>query len=122
MTPSTFCRRLPAPLRGSGVAFLGCIEKLDSEGLERALLSLLLLSLFLVALGGCLRGALLMLLVALVIVEEGFDCLLPQGELRGDVHQFVGLGRGLATQLADQVLTGGSSKECLNNVGVSDIG
>jgi hypothetical protein len=41
------------------------------------------------------RGALLPLPVTLVFVEEGFDRLLPRSELHGDVHQFVGLGRGL---------------------------
>jgi hypothetical protein len=110
-------------LRGSGVAFLGCGDKLDGEGLRWALLYLLLLlTLLRVALGGRLGGALLLLPIALVLVEEGFDLLLPRSELCGNVHQFVGLGQGLATQLADQVPTGGSSKECLNDVGVGDVG
>jgi hypothetical protein len=53
-----------------------------------------------------------MLPAALVFVEECLDCLMPRRELRGDIHQLVGLGWGLATQLATQFLTGGSSKEC----------
>jgi hypothetical protein len=68
------------------------------------------------------RGVLLPLPVTLVFVEEGFDRLLPQSKLHGDVHQFVGLGRGLATQLANQIPTGGPDEECPNDVGVGDVG
>jgi hypothetical protein len=67
------------------------------------------------------RGAFLSLIVPLVLVEEGLDRLLPQSKLHGDVHQLIGLGRGLATQLADQVPTSGPGEECPNDVGVSDI-
>jgi hypothetical protein len=108
-------------LRGLGTAFLGSGKKLGGEGLVWTLLCLLLLALLWVALAGRLRGALLPLPIALVLVEEGLNCLMTQSKLRGNVHQFISLGQGLATQLADQVPTGGTSKECPDDVGVSDI-
>jgi hypothetical protein len=79
------------------VALLHCGDKLGGEGLELALLRLLLIVLLGVTLGGRLGGALLSLPVPLVLVEEGLDRLLPRSELCGDVHQFIGLRRGLAT-------------------------
>jgi hypothetical protein len=101
---------------------LDCGDELDGEGLGWTLLRLLLLPLIWVALGGRLGGALLPLPITLVFVEEGLDCLLPRSELRGDVHQFVGLGQGLATQFADQIPIGGPDEECPNDVGVGDVG
>jgi hypothetical protein len=80
---------------------LGCGDELSGEGLRRTLPCLLLLTLLREAWGGHLEGVLLPLPVTLVFVEEGFDRILPQSELHGDVHQFIGLGRGLVTQLAD---------------------
>jgi hypothetical protein len=85
-------------------------------------LRLLLHALLRVAFGGRLGGALLPLPVTLVLVEEGLDRLLARSELRGDVHQLVGLGRGLATQLADQILIGGPGEECFKDIGVGDVG
>jgi hypothetical protein len=110
------------PLGASGVALLCCGDELGGEGLGWALLRLLFLALLGVVLGGRLRGDLLSLPVPLVLVEDGLNHFLPQSKLRGDVHQFIGLGQGLATQLADQIPIGGPSEECSNEVGVDDVG
>jgi hypothetical protein len=87
-----------------------------------ALLRLLLLVLLRVALGRYLEDVLLPLPNAIVLVEDGLDSLLSRSEVGGDVHQLVYLGGGLATQLADQIVVGGTSEECSNDVGNGDVG
>jgi hypothetical protein len=67
-------------------------------------------------------GILLLLPAALNLVEEGVDCLLARSELRGDVHQLICFGRGVAAQLADQITATSTSKECSDDVRVSDVG
>jgi hypothetical protein len=102
--------------------FLGRGDNLGGEGLMWTLLRILLLALLRVALGGRLGGAVFSLPIALAIVEEGLHCLLTRSKFCGDVHQFIDFGWGLATQLADQISAGGTSKECSDDVEVSDIG
>jgi hypothetical protein len=110
------------PLGASGVTPLSCGDKISGEGLMLALLRLLLVVLLGVALGGCLGSILLSLPVAFVLVKDGLDGLLSQSELDCNVHQLACLGGGLATQLADQVATGGAGEERSDDVGVNDVG
>jgi hypothetical protein len=109
------------PLGASAVTPLSCGDKISGEGLMLALLRLLVVLLG-VALGGCLGSILLSLPVAFVLVKDGLDGLLSQSELDCNVHQLACLGGGLATQLADQVVTGGAGEERSDDVGVSDVG
>jgi hypothetical protein len=109
------------PLGASGVTPLSCGDKISGEGLMLALLRLLVVLLG-VALGGCLGSILLSLPVAFVLVKDGLDGLLSQSELDCNVHQLACLGGGLATQLADQVATGGAGEERSDDVGVNDVG
>jgi hypothetical protein len=74
-------------------------------------------------LGGRLGGVFLWLpLRLLVLSEDGFDHLLTQGELGGDVHQFARTGGSLAPQFAHQVLASGASKESPDDIQVSNVG
>jgi hypothetical protein len=107
------------PLGALGVMPLCCGDKICGEGLMLALPHLLLLE---VALGGRLRGILLLLPIAFILVEDDLDDLLSQSEIGGDVHQLACLGGGLAIQLAEQVMTGYTGEERPNDVVVSDVG
>jgi hypothetical protein len=85
---------MPGPLMGSRITLFGRSDKLDGEGLVWTLLCLLLLALLWVTLGRRLEDVFLSLPAALVPVEEGLDCLLTRSKLCGNVHQFIGFGRG----------------------------
>jgi hypothetical protein len=68
-------------------------------------------------LGGHLGGIFLQLsLRLLVFPEDGFDRLLTQGELGGDVHQFARLGGSLAPQFAHQVSASGAGEESPDDI------
>jgi hypothetical protein len=58
----------------------------------------------------------------LVLLEDGFDCLLTRGELGGDVHQLARPSRSLAAQFAHQVAASGASEERPDNIRVGDVG
>jgi hypothetical protein len=58
----------------------------------------------------------------LVLPEDGLDCLLPRGELGGDVHQLAHPGGSLATQLAHQVAASGAGEERADDIRVGDVG
>jgi hypothetical protein len=74
-------------------------------------------------LGGRLRGVCLRLpLRLLVLLEDGFDRLLTQGELGGDVHEFARAGGSLAPQFAHQVSASGAGKESPDDIRVSNVG
>jgi hypothetical protein len=86
-------------------------------------LRLLLALLICVALSGRLRDVFrLAPLGLLVLPEDGLDCLLPRGELGGDVHQLARPGGSLATQLAHQVTTSGAGEERADDIRVGDVG
>jgi hypothetical protein len=69
--------------------------------------------------GGVIR---LVPLRLLVLPEDGLDRLLARGKLGGDVHQLARPGGSLATQLAHQVAASGASEECVDDIGVGDVG
>jgi hypothetical protein len=58
----------------------------------------------------------------LVLPEDGLDCLLPRGELGGDVHQLARPCGSLATQLAHQVVASGAGEERADDIQVCDVG
>jgi hypothetical protein len=68
--------------------------------------------------GVCLRPSLRLL----VLSEDGFDHLLTQGELGGDVHQFARTGGSLAPQFAHQVSASGAGKESPDDIRVGNVG
>jgi hypothetical protein len=108
--------RLPrVPMLGSG-------DKVHVGGVAfrlRLLLALLLRAALSRRLGDIFRLAPLRLLV---LPEDGLDCLLPRGELGGDVHQLARPGGSLATQLAHQVATSGAGEERTDDIRVGDVG
>jgi hypothetical protein len=58
----------------------------------------------------------------LVLLEDGLDCLLPRGELGGNVHQHARPGGSLATQLAHQVAASDAVQERVDDIRVGDVG
>jgi hypothetical protein len=58
----------------------------------------------------------------LVLLEDGLDCLLPRGELGGDVHQLACPGGSFATQLSHQVAASGAGEERADDIRVGDVG
>ena len=56
------------------------------------------------------------------IGKDCSNCLLPEGEIGGDVEQLAGARGGLAFELVYELLASGARDECPNDVGVCDIG
>jgi hypothetical protein len=74
-------------------------------------------------LGGRLRGICLRLPLRLLFLsEDGFDRLLTQGKLGGDIHQFARTSRSLVPQFAHQVSASGAGKESPNDIRVGNVG
>jgi hypothetical protein len=96
-----------APVEGSSrLLVVSCSDKVISHGFALALLVLLLLLLLLlvVPLGasiGVLWFLVLALLLILVTIKDGTNCLLVDGVVGDDIHHFVDSGRSVTTQLSD---------------------
>jgi hypothetical protein len=99
-----------------GVPVFGSGDKICVGGVAfclRLLLALLLRAVLSRRLGDIVRLAPLRLLV---LPEDGLDRLLTRGELGGDVYQLARPGGSLATQLAHQVTTSGTSEERADDI------
>jgi hypothetical protein len=98
-------------------------DKVVSHGFTLALLVLLIPPV--VPLGasvGALRFLILALPLILVTTKDSTDRLLVGGIVGDDVHQFIGSDRGVAAQLSDQLLAGGSREKSHDDIRVGDIG
>jgi hypothetical protein len=98
-------------------------DKVVCRGFVFALLVLLLLPI--VPFGtpiGALGFLILVLPLILVATKDGTSRLLAGGIVGDDVHQLVGGGGGVATQLSDQLLAGGSREKSHDDIEVGDVG
>ena len=90
------------------------------SGHERAL-ALLLVLLFIGAVGGTFTGVLVTLCLALGAVENHPGRLLARGMAGGDVEELLGGSWALTSQLVNQGLASGPRQESSYNVGVGDV-
>jgi hypothetical protein len=97
-------------------------DKVVHRGFSFALLVLLLPVVPLGASVGALEILVLALPFVLVTAKDGTNRFLTGGVAGDDVHHLVGSGRGVATQLPDQLLASGSREKSHDDVGVSDVG
>jgi hypothetical protein len=117
-----FVEQVGASGRLPRVPVLGDGDKVRVDGVAfrlRLLLALLHRTALSGRLGDVFRLAPLRLLV---LPEDGLDCLLPRGELGGEVHQLARPGGSLATQLAHQVAASGAGEERADDIRVCDVG
>jgi hypothetical protein len=97
-------------------------DKVICRGFVLVLLVLLLPSVVpFDALVGALWFIILVLPLILVATKDGTNCLLTGGVVGDDVHQLVGSGGGVAAQLSDQLLVGGSREKSHDDVRVGDV-
>jgi hypothetical protein len=118
-----FVENAPAR-RASRLLAISSNDKVICRGFVFALLVLLLL-LPVVPFGtpvGALGFLVLTLPFILVATKDDTDRLLADGVVGDDVHQLVGSGGGVAAQLPDQLLAGGSREKSHDDVGVGDVG
>ena len=93
---------------------------LFSGGHERAL-ALLLLVLFGGTIGGTFTGVLVSPHLAIEAIEDCSDRFFTRGMAGGDVKEFLGGSRTLASQLMNQRLAGGPGQKNSYNNGVDDV-
>jgi hypothetical protein len=111
------------PAGGSSRLFaVGSSDEVISRGFALALLVLVVVVVFSGALVRALGFLVLVLPLVLIATKDGTNRLLAGGIVGDDVHQFVGSGRGIATQLPDKLFASGSREESHDDVGVGDVG